>query len=221
MTGLAWPPGLDRALASIAAVIAPMTAPRPSSGALADQGTHRHRPRRRRRCAPASSRDRRPAARRHARGASGSSCSSFTAAGHAGGAGGDFTLVYVFAPPAATGPPSPCWPRVPAEDPRVPSLATRSFAASRFEREIARPLRHRARRPSRPAPARAPPVLAGRLSPAPPRRAAARRFRTTRGSRSPSPRRGGGHLRDHGRAGARRASSSPATSGSASRARRS
>jgi Ni,Fe-hydrogenase III large subunit/Ni,Fe-hydrogenase III component G len=50
-------------------------------------------------------------------------------------AANDFTLAYVWAAPAT-------WPRatvlvsVPAGDPRFPSLATRSFAASRFEREI-------------------------------------------------------------------------------------
>jgi Ni,Fe-hydrogenase III large subunit/Ni,Fe-hydrogenase III component G len=48
----------------------------------------------------------------------------------------DFTLTYVFAPPGG----SPCatvLASVPANAPRFVSLATRSFAASRFEREIA------------------------------------------------------------------------------------
>jgi Ni,Fe-hydrogenase III large subunit/Ni,Fe-hydrogenase III component G len=48
---------------------------------------------------------------------------------------GDFTLTYVFAPPTAR----PCvtvLASVPAGAPGFPSLATRSFAASRFEREI-------------------------------------------------------------------------------------
>jgi len=48
---------------------------------------------------------------------------------------GDFTVVYVFAPliycPLVT-----VLASVPAGSPRVPSLATRSFAASRFEREV-------------------------------------------------------------------------------------
>jgi Ni,Fe-hydrogenase III large subunit/Ni,Fe-hydrogenase III component G len=48
---------------------------------------------------------------------------------------GDYTLTYVFAPPTAR----PCvtvLASVPAGAPTFPSLATRSFAASRFEREI-------------------------------------------------------------------------------------
>jgi Ni,Fe-hydrogenase III large subunit/Ni,Fe-hydrogenase III component G len=49
-------------------------------------------------------------------------------------AAGDFTLVYVFAPPVTT-PTVTLLASVPAADPRVPSLAIRSFAASRFERE--------------------------------------------------------------------------------------
>ena len=48
---------------------------------------------------------------------------------------GDFTLTYVFAPPATT-PRVTAIASVPAGDPKFPSLATRSFAASRFEREI-------------------------------------------------------------------------------------
>jgi len=48
---------------------------------------------------------------------------------------GDFTLVYVFAPPAAR-PVVTVLASVPGDAPRVPSLATRSFAASRFEREM-------------------------------------------------------------------------------------
>jgi Ni,Fe-hydrogenase III large subunit/Ni,Fe-hydrogenase III component G len=50
-------------------------------------------------------------------------------------ASGGFTMVYVFAPPTH-------WPvltllaTLPADAPCVPSLATRSFAASRFEREV-------------------------------------------------------------------------------------
>ena len=49
-------------------------------------------------------------------------------------AAGDFTVVYVFAPPVTT-PTVTVLASVSAGDPRVPSLATRSFAASRFERE--------------------------------------------------------------------------------------
>jgi Ni,Fe-hydrogenase III large subunit/Ni,Fe-hydrogenase III component G len=50
--------------------------------------------------------------------------------------GGDsFHLLYRFAPPAGT-PAVALRVEVPAADPRFPSLATRSFAASRFEREI-------------------------------------------------------------------------------------
>jgi Ni,Fe-hydrogenase III large subunit/Ni,Fe-hydrogenase III component G len=48
---------------------------------------------------------------------------------------GDFTLAYVFAPPGGR-PQAHVLARVPAGDPRFPSLATRSFPASRFEREI-------------------------------------------------------------------------------------
>jgi Ni,Fe-hydrogenase III large subunit/Ni,Fe-hydrogenase III component G len=48
---------------------------------------------------------------------------------------GDFTLAYVFAPPTAR-PAVTALVSVPAEAPEFPSLATRSFAASRFEREI-------------------------------------------------------------------------------------
>ena len=49
--------------------------------------------------------------------------------------GGDFTLVYVFAPPQLS-PSVTVLVAVPASVARFPSLATRSFAASRFEREI-------------------------------------------------------------------------------------
>ena len=48
---------------------------------------------------------------------------------------GDFTLTYVFAPPGGR-PVATVLASVPADAPRFPSLATRSFAASRFEREI-------------------------------------------------------------------------------------
>ncbi|HVQ74031.1 MAG TPA: NADH-quinone oxidoreductase subunit C [Candidatus Binatia bacterium] len=48
---------------------------------------------------------------------------------------GDFTLTYVFAPPGGA-PSATLLASVPASAPRFPSLATRSFAASRFEREI-------------------------------------------------------------------------------------
>ncbi|MBI1737474.1 MAG: NADH-quinone oxidoreductase subunit C [Candidatus Rokubacteria bacterium] len=48
---------------------------------------------------------------------------------------GDFTLTYVFAPPGG-GPVATVLASVPASAPRFPSLATRSFAASRFEREV-------------------------------------------------------------------------------------
>jgi Ni,Fe-hydrogenase III large subunit/Ni,Fe-hydrogenase III component G len=48
---------------------------------------------------------------------------------------GDFTLTYVFAPPAPRHP-LVTLVSVPAETPQFPSLATRSFPASRFEREI-------------------------------------------------------------------------------------
>jgi Ni,Fe-hydrogenase III large subunit/Ni,Fe-hydrogenase III component G len=47
----------------------------------------------------------------------------------------DFTLTYVFASPAAR-PRVVALVSVPAGEPRFPSLATRSFASSRFEREI-------------------------------------------------------------------------------------
>jgi len=50
-------------------------------------------------------------------------------------ASGDYTLTYVFAPPALR-PRATVQVSVPAQAPRFPSLATRSFAASRFEREI-------------------------------------------------------------------------------------
>ena len=49
--------------------------------------------------------------------------------------GGDFTLVYVFAPPTHR-PAVTVLASLPPSDPRVASLATRSFAASRFEREV-------------------------------------------------------------------------------------
>jgi len=48
---------------------------------------------------------------------------------------GDFTLVYVFAPPTHL-PVVTLLASLPPLDPRAPSLATRSFAASRFEREV-------------------------------------------------------------------------------------
>jgi Ni,Fe-hydrogenase III large subunit/Ni,Fe-hydrogenase III component G len=48
---------------------------------------------------------------------------------------GDFTVAYVFAPPTLA-PTVTVLVRVPGERPEFPSLATRSFAASRFEREI-------------------------------------------------------------------------------------
>ncbi len=51
------------------------------------------------------------------------------------GTSGAFTLVYVFAPPTHH-PVVTLLASLPADDPRVPSLATRSFAASRFEREV-------------------------------------------------------------------------------------
>lgn len=50
-------------------------------------------------------------------------------------ASGEFTLAYVFAPPGGQ-PRAHVLVAVPAAAPRFPSLATRSFAASRFEREI-------------------------------------------------------------------------------------
>jgi Ni,Fe-hydrogenase III large subunit/NADH:ubiquinone oxidoreductase subunit C len=49
--------------------------------------------------------------------------------------GGDFTLVYVFAPPTHR-PAVTVLASLPPSDPRMASLATRSFAASRFEREV-------------------------------------------------------------------------------------
>jgi Ni,Fe-hydrogenase III large subunit/Ni,Fe-hydrogenase III component G len=48
---------------------------------------------------------------------------------------GDFTLTYVFAPPGGR-PAATVLASAPAGAPRFPSLATRSFAASRFEREV-------------------------------------------------------------------------------------
>jgi Ni,Fe-hydrogenase III large subunit/Ni,Fe-hydrogenase III component G len=48
---------------------------------------------------------------------------------------GDFTLTYVFAPPGGR-PAATVLASVPAAAPRFPSLATLSFAASRFEREV-------------------------------------------------------------------------------------
>jgi Ni,Fe-hydrogenase III large subunit/Ni,Fe-hydrogenase III component G len=57
------------------------------------------------------------------------------AATDARAASGDFTLTYVFAPPGGA-PVATVLASVPADSPRFPSLATRSFAASRFEREI-------------------------------------------------------------------------------------
>jgi Ni,Fe-hydrogenase III large subunit/Ni,Fe-hydrogenase III component G len=48
---------------------------------------------------------------------------------------GDFTVVYVFAPPTHR-PTVTVLASAPPREPRVPSLATRSFAASRFEREV-------------------------------------------------------------------------------------
>jgi Ni,Fe-hydrogenase III large subunit/Ni,Fe-hydrogenase III component G len=50
-------------------------------------------------------------------------------------ASGDFTLAYVFAPPTLA-PAFTLLVPIAAEQPELPSLATRSFAASRFEREI-------------------------------------------------------------------------------------
>ena len=57
------------------------------------------------------------------------------AATHERGGAGAFTLTYVFAPPTAR-PTVTVLAAVPADAPCFPSLATRSFAASRFEREI-------------------------------------------------------------------------------------
>jgi len=59
----------------------------------------------------------------------------FLAAADTRGTGGDFTLVYVFAPPQLTRSVTVLV-AVPAAAARFASLATRSFAASRFEREI-------------------------------------------------------------------------------------
>jgi Ni,Fe-hydrogenase III large subunit/Ni,Fe-hydrogenase III component G len=59
----------------------------------------------------------------------------FLAAADTRAAGGDFTLAYVFAPPQLA-PSVTVLVAVPAGAARFASLATRSFAASRFEREI-------------------------------------------------------------------------------------
>lgn len=59
----------------------------------------------------------------------------FLAAADTRTTGGDFTLAYVFAPPQLT-PSVTVLVAVPAAVARFASLATRSFAASRFEREI-------------------------------------------------------------------------------------
>ena len=59
----------------------------------------------------------------------------FLAAADTRAAGGDFRLVYVFAPPQLA-PSVTVLVAVPAAVARFASLATRSFAASRFEREI-------------------------------------------------------------------------------------
>lgn len=59
----------------------------------------------------------------------------FLAAADTRATGGDYTLVYVFAPPRLA-PSVTVLVAVPAEAARFASLATRSFAASRFEREI-------------------------------------------------------------------------------------
>ncbi|MGH7303169.1 MAG: NADH-quinone oxidoreductase subunit C [Candidatus Rokuibacteriota bacterium] len=59
----------------------------------------------------------------------------FLAAADTRAAGGDFTLVYVFAPPQLA-PSVTVLAAVPASVARFASLATRSFAASSFEREI-------------------------------------------------------------------------------------
>src|SRR3989449_7560254 len=64
----------------------------------------------------------------------GVSCQSLAAA-DTRATGGDFPLVYVFAPPRLA-PAVTVLVRVPAAAACFPSLATRSFAASRFEREI-------------------------------------------------------------------------------------
>src|SRR5262245_65540583 len=59
----------------------------------------------------------------------------FLAAADTRATGGDFTLVYVFAPPQLA-PSVTVLVAVPATAARFASLATRSFAASRFEREV-------------------------------------------------------------------------------------
>jgi len=59
----------------------------------------------------------------------------FLAAADTRATGGDFTLAYVFAPPTLS-PAATVLASVPAAAARFASLATRSFAASRFEREI-------------------------------------------------------------------------------------
>jgi Ni,Fe-hydrogenase III large subunit/Ni,Fe-hydrogenase III component G len=64
----------------------------------------------------------------------GISC-QFLAAADTRATGGDFTLAYVFAPPRLS-PAVNVLVEVPAAAACFPSLATRSFAASRFEREI-------------------------------------------------------------------------------------
>jgi len=64
----------------------------------------------------------------------GVSC-QFLAAADTRATGGDFTLAYVFAPPKLS-PAVTVLVAVPAAAACFPSLATRSFAASRFEREI-------------------------------------------------------------------------------------
>src|SRR2546429_2432103 len=64
----------------------------------------------------------------------GASC-QFLAAADTRASSGDFTLVYAFAPPTLS-PPRVVLLSVAPDDARFPSLATRSFAASRFEREI-------------------------------------------------------------------------------------
>ena len=59
----------------------------------------------------------------------------FLAAADTRATGGDFTLAYVFAPPQLA-PSVAVLVAIPSATARFPSLATRSFAASRFEREI-------------------------------------------------------------------------------------
>src|SRR5262249_35220206 len=61
--------------------------------------------------------------------------SQFLAAADTRATGEDFTLAYVFAP-VQLAPSVTILVSVPAAEPRFASLATRSFAASRFEREI-------------------------------------------------------------------------------------